>query len=145
MDLLSDLIEKPRFAPIKYRVGASLIDFLMVFLITAIMGHFFGESYSEDGSTGVRITGWPAFVLFLGIFALIPLQEGLTGRTIGKRIARIKVVKEDFSDATVGTSIVRHLFDMVDMFVCLGIIVASSNQKTQRVGDLVARTVVVMD
>ncbi len=64
MDLLSDLIIEPDLAPIKYRVFASLIDFLILGLVAYVMGHFFGQSYSEGDSTGVRITGLPAFVLF---------------------------------------------------------------------------------
>jgi uncharacterized RDD family membrane protein YckC len=145
MDLLSDLIEKPRLAPLKYRIGASIIDILIVSVIFAVMGHYFGESYTEGNAAGVRITGFPAFVLFAILFVLMPIQEGLTGRTIGKRVAGIKVMKEDFSDGTVGTSIVRHLFDGVDLFFCIGLIVANSSQKKQRVGDLVAKTVVVMN
>ncbi len=74
----------------------------------------------------------------------MPVQEGLTGRTIGKRIVKIKVLKEDLSDNSVGTSIVRHLFDVVDMFFCVGLIIAASGRKRQRVGDLVAKTIVVI-
>jgi len=44
----------------------------------------------------------------------------LTGRTIGKRIVQIKVVKEDYSD------------------------IAAATPKKQRIGDLVAKTVVVI-
>jgi len=46
----------------------------------------------------------------------------------------------------VGNCIVRHLFDLVDVFPFFGIvglIVAGSNNLKQRVGDLVARTIVV--
>ena len=135
MDLLSDLIIEPNIAPIKYRVRASVIDLLVLWLVFYVIAHFYGESYVENGVAGVRLTGLPAFAYFAIFFGLMPLQEGLTGHTIGKRIMKIKVLKEDLSDNSVGRSIVRHLFDIVDLFCFLGLIVAASRQKKQRVGD----------
>jgi uncharacterized RDD family membrane protein YckC len=76
---------------------------------------------------------------------LISIQEGLTGKTIGKRIVQIKVMKQDFSQNSVTASIVRHLFDVIDLMFLVGIIVAFASQKKQRIGDLVAKTVVVVD
>lgn len=145
MDLLSDLIKEPQLAPLKYRVSASLVDFLGLFIVSYIMMHFWGESYTDGDVTGVRISGLPGLVLFLFGVGLIPIQEGLTGRTIGKRIVKIKVLKEDFSDISLGSSIIRHLFDVIDMFFLVGLIVASTNLKKQRIGDLVAKTIVVID
>jgi uncharacterized RDD family membrane protein YckC len=61
----------------------------------------------------------------------MPIQEGFTGRTIGKRVLRIKIKREDFSDASVSASIIRHLFDIIDLFFLAGLIVASSNPKNK--------------
>ena len=76
---------------------------------------------------------------------MISIQEGLTGKTIGKRIVRIKVVKEDTSEGSASSSIIRHLFDIIDMFFLVGIFVAAASEKKQRIGDLVAKTIVVVD
>jgi uncharacterized RDD family membrane protein YckC len=73
------------------------------------------------------------------------LQEGLTGKTIGKRVLGITVKRLDLTDTNVGSPLVRHLLDIVDCFALLGLIVASTNPQRQRVGDLVARTIVVED
>ena len=55
----------------------------------------------------------------------------------------VKVVRKNYSDGGVGASIVRHLFDIVDSFFLVGIIVAATNPLRQRVGDLVAGTIVI--
>ena len=65
MDLLSDLIDEPKIAPLKYRISASLIDFLVLFIISYMMFHFWGESYTDGDSSGVRLSGLPGFALFL--------------------------------------------------------------------------------
>lgn len=145
MDLLSDIIIEPKLAPLKYRISASLIDFLILAIISFSVGHFWGESYTDNESYGFHVTGLPAFVLFLIDLSLIPIQEGLTGKTIGKRVVGIRVLREDFSEISVTRSIVRHLIDVVDMMFAVGLFVASFTLKKQRIGDLVAKTVVVID
>ena len=144
MDLLSDIIDQPKLAPIKYRISACLIDVLIFWLITFIMGYFFGSYYAYDETVGYHLSGFPAFFLFLIGFGLISIQEGLTGRTLGKRVVGIKVLSDDFSEGSVTASIVRHLFDFVDMIFLVGLIVAAASQKKQRIGDLIAKTVVVV-
>jgi uncharacterized RDD family membrane protein YckC len=145
MDLLSDLTIEPKLAPLKYRISASLIDFLILWLISFSMGFFFGEDYTDNDSYGFHVNGLPALVLFLINLSLVPIQEGLTGKTIGKRIVSIKVLREDFSQISVSRSIIRHLFDAVDMIFLVGLLVASVTLKKQRIGDLIAKTVVVID
>lgn len=145
MDLLTDPDIEPKLAPIKYRISAALIDFLVIWLISFLMGYLFGEYYTDDDSAGRHLTGFPAFILFIIDFGLISIQEGLTGKTIGKRIVRIKVIKEDLSDVTLSSSIIRHLFDIVDLFFFVGIFVAAAGLKKQRIGDLIAKTIVVID
>jgi len=144
MDLLTHLHADPKLAPLKYRVSAALIDFLVLWLLSFGMGYFFGDYYVTDDSIGYNITGWPGLLLFLLEVGLIPVQEGLTGRTIGKRIVQIKVVKEDYSDISVSRSIARHLFDIVDLILLIGLLIAAATPKKQRIGDLVAKTVVVI-
>ncbi len=145
MDLLSDIIEEPKIAPIGYRISASLIDFLVYWLVGIILGLLFRETGTGNNGLSVHLSGIPAALLFLTMFALIPIQEGLTGKTIGKRIVKIKVISEDYSEGSVGRSIARHLFDFVDMIFLVGLIVASVTLKKQRIGDLIAKTIVVID
>ena len=142
-DLLSDVYIEPKLATIGARLGAAVIDFVILVILFIGFGKLWGEHYTTDTSSGIRLTGLPALAFFLVCFALLPLQEGLSGKTIGKRIMGIQVRRKDFNDAGVGLSIARHLFDLIDCFFLAGIIVAASNPYRQRIGDLVAGTVVI--
>ena len=143
-DLLADVYENPPLASIGSRLGAAFIDLVLVITFFAVLGYFWGEHYiNEEGGSGLRLSGLPALAWFSLCFLIMPLQEGLTGKTIGKRVMGLKVVRKDYSDGGVGASIVRHLFDVVDMFFLAGIIVAATNPLRQRVGDLVAGTIVI--
>ena len=74
------------------------------------------------------------------------LLEGLYGYTPGKCLLRLVVVQSDESTCTVGASILRNLLWIVDAFptanlVAMVLILVTDDN--QRVGDLVADTVVV--
>jgi uncharacterized RDD family membrane protein YckC len=69
----------------------------------------------------------------------------MQGQTPGKRIIGTRIVKEDGSEATFGTYLVRWLLDLVDnmFYSMVGLIVMLCTKKRQRVADLVAKTVVI--
>ena len=143
MDLLSDISGKPRLASIGIRIGAAIIDLLLIWIVGIILGRLFGTPLPRNEGFGFQLQGWPALLWFALIFCLMPLQEGLTGKTTGKRLAGIRVVKDDYTTSATGASIIRHFFDFVDFFLFVGLIVAATNPKKQRVGDLVAKTLVI--
>ena len=89
-------------------------------------------------------------LVMMGIFAItivyVFLLEGLYGYTPGKHAMGLVVVKADGSQCTVGASVLRNLLLIVDQLpfaylIGLGLIVFTDRK--QRVGDLVADTVVV--
>ena len=143
-DLLDDIIVEPKLASIGSRLGAAFIDFVIIVIIFYVFARLWGEHFSTPEESGYRLTGLPGFSFFLVGFALFPLMEGVTGKTTGKRVMGIRIKRKDLTDANVGNSIVRHLFDIIDCFCLLGIIVAASTDRRQRIGDLVAGTVVVV-
>ncbi len=82
---------------------------------------------------------------FVGGFLYHSLLEGLLGQTLGKKICGIRVLKADFTPCGLSAGFLRNLMRIVDAFfyylaatVCL-----SATLKWQRLGDLVAETVVV--
>jgi uncharacterized RDD family membrane protein YckC len=124
------------------RILAFIIDYLIFFLIFLFFGIFFGEKL--DNEFGYQIKGLPAFVLILiGLF-LWPFSEAYSGQTIGKKIVGLKVVNESFKDISTSQAFIRFFIGFID-FCCffIGLIVASSNNKKQRIGDIVAKTIVV--
>src|SRR4030088_3747571 len=74
--------------------------------------------------------------------------QGLTGRTIGKLICGIRVMREDGSRPGIGRGVLRWVLLIVDDFpyiipMLTGFIVALSNERRRRVGDMAAGTFVV--
>jgi uncharacterized membrane protein SpoIIM required for sporulation/uncharacterized RDD family membrane protein YckC len=87
------------------------------------------------------------FVIFWGYYVLF---EGLMdGQTPGKRIHRLRVVREGGYSVTFGVSAVRNLVRMLDMqpgvFYLVGIASTLFTKRGRRLGDLVAGTFVVRE
>ena len=149
MDIFDDHFIQPEIALKRFRILAALIDFLIFWFFAFITGMFLGEKETFEGESGTAfkigfsVSGFPALLIILIWFLLFSVMEGLTGQTVGKKIMKLKVVGEDFSPNTIGTSFVRHLFDTFDLFLLAGLLVASTNKKKQRIGDLVAKSLVV--
>jgi len=89
-------------------------------------------------------------LLFLGVYVLIGLiyallLEGLLGYTPGKYLFGLVVVKSDGSQCTITASVIRNLAWIIDALPTLNLVAMVSiylTEKDQRVGDLVADTVV---
>ncbi|MEH6538292.1 MAG: RDD family protein [Psychroserpens sp.] len=128
-------------AKIRFRILAFFIDIIIFWLIAIIFGIFFGTPLENE--IGFSYNGFPAFfVILIGLF-LWPISEGMFGQTIGKRFLDLKVVKGDFKPIGLGEGIARFIIGFVDYFFLIGIIVAATNKKKKRVGDMVANTIVI--
>lgn len=137
----------PPLAKKRIRFLAAVIDHFIVTAITLYIAYNYGERYTpEEGGMGVRLNGSQT-LLCMGIwFLTIPMVESIRGQSIGKMMMNIKVISADYSNASFVQIIGRRLLDIVDWFPFFGIvgfIVASNTKNQQRVGDLVAKTIVV--
>lgn len=150
-DILTDLDYKPALASIFKRWLACFIDFTLAILVGGIITVIFGERIiNADGSRdgwhmGSRLSGNLALVLPWLIF-LPGLEAFNNGQTIGKMLFRLRTVRQDGSKLNLGISLLKHLFDVIDHLPAggiIGMIVSGSTRKKQRVGDLVAKTIVV--
>jgi uncharacterized RDD family membrane protein YckC len=149
-DILTDLDHKPVLASIFRRWLACFIDLLFVILVFAIITIIFGERIiNADGTRdGWRInkTGGD-LSLVLGWLIFLPgIEIFNSGQTIGKMLFRLRTVRHDGSKLNLGISLLKHLFDVIDYLPVGGIngmIVSGATKKKQRVGDLVAKTIVV--
>jgi len=80
------------------------------------------------------------------VFYSLLCELFLNGQSFGKMIFKIKVVKLDGSELTLGTCLIRWLFRLIDNWVLAGSIAVLSvilSNKSQRLGDLTAGTTVV--
>lgn len=68
------------------------------------------------------------------------------GQSVGKRLMGIKVVRLNGQNPNLGECFLRWIFRLVDITATLGALAAlfaSANEKGQRLGDMIARTVVI--
>jgi uncharacterized RDD family membrane protein YckC len=95
-----------------------------------------------DDATRLYVIEVAVALLYAGII------QGLTGGTIGKLICGIRVMREDGRRPGLGRGVLRWLLLIVDDFpyfipMLTGFIVALTNDRRRRVGDMAAGTFVV--
>lgn len=131
-----------RLALKKERFAAFIIDYAVFFCFFLVFGILFGEERKD--SFGFVITDFPSLILsFIG-FILWPLSEAYSGQTIGKKMMKLKVVNLYEREISTSQAFSRFFFGLIDA-TCMGVglFVAMSNKNNQRIGDLVAKTIVI--
>jgi uncharacterized RDD family membrane protein YckC len=157
------VIETPERVPLHFALAsignrflACAIDHLIqiVTIVLLIFGFTVIANYS---SLGERLTSAPKWVyavlvilLFLIISGYFAFFEWLrNGQTPGKRWLKLRVIREDGRPVTFWEAAVRNLLRTFDMmptpFYSIGLISVFISSRDQRVGDLVAGTVVVRE
>ncbi|MGP8010972.1 MAG: RDD family protein [Halobacteriota archaeon] len=144
----------PPYQGVAIRFVAILIDTIIIAIIGGILSISFNALAVITNSPSGTVTVSPASavggLVSLAVFVLyFTLLEGHYGQTVGKMAVKIKVVREadgaqiDYSEAAVRT-ILRFL-DLIPYIIpyLLGATLIWSSDKKQRLGDRVARTVVV--
>lgn len=128
------------------RIVAALIDFIPLIILFGLMAAAFGDVTSGDGEFSVNLTGVP-FILFavlsLGYYVVL---EALTGRTLGKMVMGLEVVRLDGEPYELKACLIRNVLRIVDglpVFYIVGLICVAVTSEKQRLGDLAAGTVVV--
>lgn len=137
------------YAGIPRRAAAILIDGVVLFAAYWAIGTVIAALTGGLVAGGFELTGAPAFAamlayLVVGFGYFIVLEERY-GRTLGKRLLGLRVLNEDGSPITMGTSIVRNVVRVVDglFFYAVGAVSMLVSDRKQRLGDHVAKTVVV--
>ncbi|MDY0003991.1 MAG: RDD family protein [Polyangia bacterium] len=128
------------------RLWAFLVDFFIrvgILIVLAIIAAFLTPLNA--------IAGLPGAILLLGYFGMEwfygCLFEWLwRGRTPGKRVMKLKVIKVGGYPITFVDAFLRNLLRVADglpLLYGVGLVVALSTRRMQRLGDLVAGTFVV--
>jgi len=148
-DILTGFDYSPPPASRVKRYIACFIDYFIYLVLIGLGSYIFGERMiDETGSISWELHGFKGFLaIVLPWLFFFPFIESFnSGQTIGKAIFRIKIVQDDFSKVSFGSSFIKHMFDLIDffpMFGILGLLVTTNNKYRQRIGDLVAKTVVI--
>jgi uncharacterized RDD family membrane protein YckC len=130
---------KPNF---KKRIFATLFDYGLYLLVFYAYILFFGHE-NEDGSQSVE--GMLALPLLIFWFIYFVVLEAINGATPGHQIFQLKVLTLHRTNISLSHSLKRHLLDIVDIlfYGIPAIIAIKSSDKHQRLGDMLANTIVV--
>ncbi len=126
---------------------AHFVDLLLAMFI--MYGILMGMGYLSliwGAATSEVLT---ALLVSFGFFLYFIIQEGLfQGQTLGKRIFNLRVMSADGTPITFPGALYRNLLRPADMFpgfYLVGLIAIFTNERSQRIGDLAAGTLVVHD
>lgn len=138
------------FASLFRRFSALMIDKLILFIPLGIViaRAMHGLDDLPDDPFQFMVTIFSAFALYFGgSFLYHWFLEGVYGQTVGKRICGIRVLKADFSRCGLQAGFIRNILRIADCFFyyLVAAIALAANMKWQRIGDLVAETVVVKE
>src|SRR5258705_12021272 len=157
------VIETPERVPLHFalasignRLPACAIDHAMQAATIALMAIAFTvvADYSSIGDRLTNAPKWVYAVLILTVFLIVSgffaFFEWLwSGQTPGKRWLKLRVIREDGRPITFFEAAVRNLLRSFDMmpapFYSIGLISVFSSTRDQRVGDMVAGTVVIRE
>ena len=128
------------------RIIARLID-LAIFFLIFIAGMFFASIFELFRDTGIGTIIVITIYCVLFVFYDLIFEIFMNGQSIGKRIMKIKVISLDGSQPRIGQYLLRWVFRIVDFLIMepgvVALVVAAVSEKPQRVGDIVAGTMLI--
>lgn len=167
------IIETPERVPLAFSLASignrfiavaidHFIQYVVIIALVWIMLAILGISLFQDDGTSVGDVFLDApkwaiaimiialFLVFAGYFAFF--EWWWDGQTPGKRLMKLRVIREDGRPITLWEAIARNLlriFDAIPGFVVpiysVGLIMVFANKRDQRVGDIFSGTVVIRE
>jgi len=125
------------------RFASAIVDILIQTLIIAALTIVIGVAGTGYGAAVVAIAG---FVVVFGYD--VAFEVLASGRTPGKRMNGLRVVRSEGQPVDLVTSVIRNLLRIVDFLpgaYLVGIIAIVVTDRNQRLGDLAAGTLVVRE
>lgn len=141
-------------AGIGTRGAAALIDLLIMLLITGSLWYAAASVPKlMPGLRDIGRSGWINAVVIIGQFLIlygyfVAFESLWDGQTPGKRLLGLRVVRNGGGGVNIGASAARNLIRFVDFLpfgYFAGMITIIANHRNQRLGDLVAGTIVVRE
>jgi uncharacterized membrane protein SpoIIM required for sporulation/uncharacterized RDD family membrane protein YckC len=154
-------IETPEQVVVSYTIAglgsrtfAALVDYAVCLagLLALVLAFLLVAPRSFLGAGGAASGAWAVAIVYIAQFAFVwgyyVLCEGLAdGRTVGKRMFRLRVVHDDGFSISFGASAIRNLFRIVDLqpgvIGTVGMVAIAMSSRGKRLGDSVAGTIVV--
>jgi uncharacterized RDD family membrane protein YckC len=124
------------------RFVSLLIDSIIITLLIWTLGTILGLGMMKLGI----IPWWWGLAYVLIYIGYFVVMEGNNGQTIGKMITKIRVVREeDGGKIDLEQSLIRNILRIIDGLInyLVGAVLIWRSAKKQRLGDSIAKTVVV--
>lgn len=129
------------------RFTSALVDLVIQLLLLAAFALLFLVALDTfSGGVGTAVYGVLSFLLFAAYDVVFEVFA--SGRTPGKRLNGLRVVRENGSPVGFLTSAVRNVMRLIDILPTLylvGIVSILATSRNQRLGDLAAGTLVVRE
>jgi uncharacterized membrane protein SpoIIM required for sporulation/uncharacterized RDD family membrane protein YckC len=146
------LLELP-VAGLGPRAIAYLVDVGLLFMVGVTAYFAFTFVVADPLEAVLGLTGQERLFGVLVTFGAVwgywtALEVAWQGQTIGKRLARVRVVRADGAPVTLTESALRNLLRIVDFLpfgYVVGLVAMGIDPHHRRLGDLVAGTVVIRD
>ena len=134
-------------APFALRCGAILIDYITLVAILAfstLLSRMLGGGARSWGSSS-ETAGVVVAIVVAGLnLGVLP---GLTGFTIGKWAAGLRILKQNGLEIGIGRALLRHFVGYPLSFITLGLgfLIAAFTSRGRGLHDLIAGTIVVRE
>ena len=154
-------VETPEQVAVSYtlagvgtRGAAALIDLLLMLLLTGVL--WYGAASIPRLMPTLRDMtggGWVTATVIIGQFCIlwgyfVTFEALWDGQTPGKRLLGLRVVRHGGGGVDLGASAARNVIRFVDFLpfgYFVGMVAVVANSRNQRLGDLVAGTIVVRE
>lgn len=131
-------------------IDTFLLFIVQLFLVGVLFGfiHLFNVNDSNDMAMSIMLAVWGvvSFAFFWGYY--IFFEMFWNGQSPGKRLIRLRVVREGGRPITFGASAIRNLIRVIDFlpsFYGLGVVVMFIDRHARRLGDFAGGTLVVKE
>jgi uncharacterized RDD family membrane protein YckC len=128
-------------------VGWTLLILGLVWLVEAFGGGQQTHSSDTSSPSGVWVAAILLLIFFLVQWGYFSLFEAFwNGQTPGKRLFRLRVIEKSGRSINFLDALTRNLLRAVDMmpgFYIVGIVFLFTTRRCQRLGDMVAGTIVI--
>ncbi len=133
-----------RLAGIGSRILAHIVDLLLVGGLIYVLLIVSVVASALLGALAVAII--PVLMVFVPFLYFILFEWLWNGQTIGKKASGLRVQMEDGTAITLPAAIARNLLRVADFLPVLyfvGFLSIFTNAKSQRIGDIAGRTIVI--
>ncbi len=135
-----------QLASLGSRIVAYIIDTVIIFVLAILVLSVMASIQTTTDDLYYLLSYLVYALIFFGYFILLEGPLG-KGRTVGKRVLKLRVVKKDQSMMGYGASFGRNILRLIDglFFYIIGMILISDSNLNQRLGDRAADTIVIKE